>query len=240
MSRAWIVRALIGWSGCLPGLSVSAQTGPSLPPTNLPGITVTAPYTSVHGGYLISGDFKVDPRMPSVVFPAQALVKDDILSIQPLRLADNEYLVLQECASADCREAHIVRVWNAAGATDPAGNSGNRLWIKHENKYFIWLKRFPWQASAISCAQCGIEFSAFRQQSPPLVLIPVGTLAAYNRTALRAAEVAAPVPVESQKHEGSTFVVTFQGGSTVRIKRMHAAGDTSRAEATPSPLPINP
>lgn len=223
MSRRWVVRAVIGWSCCLPTLPVLAQTDPSLTPTNLPGITVTAPYTTEHGGYLISGDFKVDPRMPSVVFPAQPLVKDDILSIQPLRLADNEYLVLQECARTDCSEAHIVRVWNADGATDAAGNSEDRIWIKHENKYFIWLKRLPWQASAMSCGRCGNRFSSFRQMSPPLILIPVGALAAYNRKALLAAETAAPIPVESQKHEGSTFVVTFKGGSTVRIKRMHAA-----------------
>lgn len=223
MRRPWIARAVSGWGGCLLALPALAQTGPPQPPTELPGITVTAPYTSLHGGYLISGDFKVDPRMPSVVFPAQALVKDDILSIQPLRLADNEYLVLQECARADCREAHIVRVWNADGATDSAGNSGNRLWIKHENKYFIWLKRLPWQAQAMSCGQSGNRHASFKQLSPPLILIPVGTLAACNRKALLAAEIAAPVPVASQKHEGSTFVVTFKGGSTVRIKRMHAA-----------------
>lgn len=233
MRRPWIVRVVIGCCGCLPALPAPAQDDRLPPPTDLPGITVTAPYTSVHGGYLISGDFKVDPRMPSVVFPAQPLVKDDILSIQPLRLADNEYLVLQECARADCREAHVVRVWNAAGATDPAGNSADRIWIQHENKYFIWLKRFPWEASAIGCAQCGTGFSAFRQLSPPLVLIPVGTLAAYNRKALLAAETTAPVAVESHKHEGPTFVVTFKGGSTVRIKRMHAASDTARGDAAP-------
>lgn len=233
MRRPWIAPALIGCCGCLPALSARAQDDRPPPPTELPGITVTAPYTSLHGGYLISGDFKVDPRMTSVVFPAQPLVKGDILGIQPLRLADNEYLVLQECARADCSQAHVVRVWNAAGATDPAGNSADRVRIRHENKYFIWLKRFPWQASAVGCAACGIGFSAFRQLSPPLVLIPVGTLAAYNRNALLAAESAPPVAVESQKHEGPTFVVTFEGGSTVRIKRMHAASETAGGDAAP-------
>jgi hypothetical protein len=68
----------------LASLTASAQT-------SLPAVNVTAPsYLSQHGGYLISGDFKVDPRMPSVVFPAQALVKDDILSIEPVHLQDNE------------------------------------------------------------------------------------------------------------------------------------------------------
>src|SRR6185312_13751299 len=113
MKERRIAGAMIGWSLCLAALPASAQT-------NLPGITVTAPYTSMHGGYLISGDFKVDPRMPQVVFPAQALVKDDILSVQPIHLADDEYLVLQECATADCSQAAIVRVWDA-GACDHAG-----------------------------------------------------------------------------------------------------------------------
>ena len=31
-----------------------------------------------------------------------------------------------------------------------------------------------------------------------------------------------PVQVAQQKHEGSDYVVIYQGGSTVRIKRMHA------------------
>jgi len=111
--------------------------------TTLPGITVTAPYTEHHGGYVISGDFKVDPRMPYVVFPALALVKDDILSVRPLRLNDDEYLVLQECAVADCSQAHLVRVWGYAGALTPVSNSDYRIWIRHENKYFIWLMRLP-------------------------------------------------------------------------------------------------
>ena len=217
MNGSRIAGAVIGWSLCLSALPASAQT------TNLPGITVTAPYTSMHGGYLISGDFKVDPRMPQVVFPAQALVKDDILSVQPIHLADDEYLVLQECATADCSQAAIVRVWDAGGATTLVQNSEYRIWIKHENKYFIWLKRLPWISSMASCQQCGSRFTSFARMSPPLTLIPDGQAAAYNRKALAAAEAADPVPVQSQKHEGSTFVVTFEGGSTVRIRRMHAA-----------------
>ena len=79
-------------SGCC-ALASSA----TLAQTDLPGVKVTAPlYSSQHGGYLISGDFKVDPRMSSVVFPAQALAQGDILSIEPTSLQDDEYLVLQE------------------------------------------------------------------------------------------------------------------------------------------------
>lgn len=222
MNKPWIVPVVIGWCLCLLVCPALAQTDPTLPQTNLPEVTVTAPYSRTHGGYLISGDFKVDSRMPFVVFPAQALVKDDILSIQPIQLADDEYLVLQECARADCSEAHVVRVWNAGGATGRIGNSENRIWIKHENKYFIWLKQLPWLPPGASCRLCGSRFNNFQAISPPLTLIPVGLLAAENRQALQAARTAAPIPVQSQKHDDATFVVTFKGGSTVRIKRMHA------------------
>lgn len=182
--------------------------------TTLPGVTVTAPYTEHHGGYVISGDFKVDPRMPYVVFPALALVKDDILSVRPLRLNDDEYLVLQECAVADCSQAHLVRVWGDAGALTPTGNSDYRIWIRHENKYFIWLMRLP---------DIPTGFTQFSLTSPPLTLVPVGRAAAFHRLELQNGQNNHPIPVQSYKHEGATFVVTFASGSIVRIKRMHAA-----------------
>jgi hypothetical protein len=232
MNKAWIVRTLVGTSLCLLGIPATAQTPPAPPQTSLPEVTVTMPYTTTHGGYLISGDFKVDPRMPSVVFPAQALIKDDILSIEPIHLQDDEYLVLQECASADCHVASVVRVWNSA---DLGGDNMrfNRVWITHENKYFIWLKRLP-EVSGASCGQgnlmfdpratkCGGHFTSFQQLSPPLMLIPTGALTAFHQDAVQKAVQTDPVQVAQQKHEGSDYVVIYKGGSTVRIKRMHAA-----------------
>lgn len=219
--------ARIFWSCslALASLGVSAQT-------NLPGVEVTAPaYASHHGGYLISGDFKVDPRMPSVVFPAQALVKDDILSIEPIHLQDDEYLVLQECAVADCHEASLVRVWSSSnlGGDD---TRYNRVWITHENKYFLWLKRLP-EVSGRSCGQgkllfdsaatqCGSHFISFQKISPPLMLVPDGDLAAFHQEALQKSMQADPVQVAQHKHEGSAYVVTYEGGSTVVVRRMHS------------------
>lgn len=188
--------------------------------TSLPGVTVTAPYTRTHGGYVISGDFRVDARMPTVVFPAQALVKDDILSVRPVHLDDDEYLVLQECASADCRTAHVVRVWTADGAVGQVRQSDSRVWIQHENKYFIWMQRMP--VIQGGCMGCASHFAEFRLFSPPMTLVPTGVEAANNR-ALLASQPPRAVPVAEQVHEGATFVVRFQGGSTVRIQRMHAA-----------------
>ena len=219
--------ARIVWSCslALASFAVSAQT-------DLPGVEVTAPaYSSHHGGYLISGDFKVDPRMPSVVFPARALVKDDILSIEPVHLQDDEYLVLQECAVADCHEASLVRVWSSSniGGDDMRYN---RVWITHEDKYFIWLKRLP-EVSGRSCGQgrlmfdsaatqCGSHFTNFQKISAPLMLVPIGALAAFHQEALQKAVQADPVRVTQQKHDGSAYVVSFQGGSTVVIRRMHS------------------
>jgi hypothetical protein len=228
MKQVLIVSGLV-----LASLAASAQT-------SLPAVNVNAPpFSSQHGGYLISGDFKVDPRMPSVVFPAQALVKDDILSIEPVHLQDNEYLILQECASADCHEASLVRYWSS---DDIGGDDTrhNRVRITHENKYFIWLKRLP-DVSGQSCGQgwfkfdptttkCGGHFTSFQQISPPLMLIPSGDLAAYHQDVLQKAIQSDPVQVAQQTHEGSTYVVTYEGGSTVRVRRMHATKDNQLAE----------
>jgi hypothetical protein len=206
--------------------------------TTLPTVKVDAPaYSSQHGGYLVSGDFRVDAHMPSVVFPAQALVKDDILSIEPIHLQDDEYLVLQECASVDCHEASLVRYWNS---NDIGGDDTrhNRVWITHENKYFIWLKRLP-EVSGASCGQgwfkgysqtikCGGHFTVFQQISAPLMLVPDGDLAAYHQDALQKAIQSDPVLVAKETHEGSTYVVTYEGGSTVRIRRMHASHETGK------------
>ena len=190
--------------------------------TDLPRVTVTAPYTTVRGGYVISSDFRVDPRMPSVVFPAQALQQDDILSIRPVHLNPDEYLVLQECAQADCAQAANVRVWNSAGAVNTyVGANSERIWIKHENKYFIFLKRLPLVTGA--CGGCGDSFTSFEPLSPPMTLYPSGQAARMMQAKLAEHADDPAIPVESQTHEESEYVVRFEGGSTVRIKRMHAA-----------------
>jgi hypothetical protein len=215
MKQRFVMCAWIAWMAYLFSATLLAQT-------NLAPVEVTAPaYTSHHGGYLISGDFKTDPHIPSVVFPSQALVADDILSIEPVYLGENDYLVVQECATADCRQASIVRVWNADGATTAVQNSEDRILIRHENKYFIWLKRFP-DPTVPACDACGDHYKSFEAFSPPMMLIPNGLLAAYNKDALLAAESENPVPIKAQEHQGSTYVVTYEGGSVVRIRRMHA------------------
>ncbi len=73
--------------------------------------------------------------------------------------------------------------------------------------------------------KCGGHYTGFQKVSPPLMLIPDGDLAAFHQDAVQKAIMADPVQVTRQAHEGSTYVVTYEGGSTVRIRRMHAARD---------------
>jgi hypothetical protein len=208
--------------------AVALATDPP-PQVDLPGITVDGTYTTHHGGYEVSSDFRVDPRMPTVVFPAQALVKGDVLSIEPVRINDDEYLVLQECAQADCALAAVRRVWNHLGSLATEGANGQRILIQHENKYWIWLKRLP----LVQAQSAGSFFTSFEGVSPPMVIRPRGDLAQVMRAELEGQEAIPPVPVVSQVHEGNSFVVTFQGGSTVRIRRMHASADAPPDPVTP-------
>ncbi len=200
-----------------------AAVAPARAQTDLPNVTVTAPYTRVWGGYVISGNFRVDAKMPTVVFPAKPLRRHDILVVQPVHLDDNDYLVLQECASENCHQAKLVRVWTAVGSPMPHRHGETKVWIRHENKYWLWIKRLPDISARQQCDQCGLYFSTFDPVSPPMTLIPEGALAAYYPAEINDAEKDNPIPVKSSKHEGSTFVVTYADGSIVRIRRERAA-----------------
>jgi hypothetical protein len=195
----------------------------------LPEVTVKGDiHDEHHGGYVISGDFQVDAHMGSVIFPSVALDKGDILSVQPLRLADDEYFVLQECISSDCVRAQVLRVWGPFGATTEF-HDPNRLSIPHDGKYFLWMEQLkPGPAPP----EAGVWFTQFDTYSPPLVLNPIGRLAAYSATQIAQAQTAGPVHVKAVEREGSTFVATFATGAVVRLKRMRAAGpdDTDQSK----------
>ena len=216
---------LLVLSSILGLVTPSASGQQATPPSGveLPRVTVTADaYTESHGGYLVSGDFRTDPRMPGVVFPATALVEGDVLSIEPQYLNGNDYVVLQECASDDCSTSRIVRVWSSVPGHPIGGGNDRRIQIPHENKYWIWAKRLP-EISRPDCDTCSTRFTSFERYGPPMTITPTGEEARYHRTELDAVAGTDPLPVTKQQHEGSTFVITFAGGSTVRIRRMHAA-----------------
>ncbi len=184
----------------------------------LPGVDVRAPkWEERHGGYLISSNFEVDPKMSAVIYPAEAFQKDDIVSVRLTQMKDDEYFVLQECISTDCTQAHILRVWNAYGALGITAHKDDRVWIPHDGKFFMWMQRF-----SMSGFRNG-PFTGYEPLSPPLVLNPTGTPEQFRAVDVKAAQERGPVKVVSSSHDGSSFVLRFEGGTSVLIQRMHAA-----------------
>jgi hypothetical protein len=191
-------------------LNVTAQTV-------LPGVDVRAPkWEERHGGYVISGNFEVDTHMSAVVYPAEPFQKDDIVNVKLMHMKDDEYFVLQECIVADCTQARIVRAWNAYGALDVTAHVPDRVWIPHEGKFFMWMQRFPMIGSRG-------PFTGYEPVSPPLVFNPTGSPEQFHSCDVKAAQEKGPVKVLSSTHDGSSFVLRFDGGTSVLIQRMHAA-----------------
>ncbi len=194
-------------------LFLGAWVSSSAAQTLLPEVKVIEPaHEESHGGYLNSGDFKVDDRMKAVIFPAEAFKKDDIINVQIIQILRDEYFVLQECISADCTQAQVVRVWNVSGALGVDYHDPFRLWIQHEGKYFFWLQKFPMPD--------GLEFTSYRRFSPPLVLNPEGSPDTMHVADVAAAQAAGPTPVRQTEFEGASFVATFTSGTTIRVKRL--------------------
>lgn len=196
-------------------LAFAVGTDCSVAQTVLPKVDVTAPkWETRHGGYLISSNFQVDPRLSAVVYPAEAFQKDDILDVRPSHMRDDEYFVLQECSSSDCSQGHVLRVWRPSGAIGTI-NDPYRVLIPHEGKFFMWMQRFPMAG--------GGAFSGYEASSPPLVLNPLGTPEQFHQCDVKAAQARGPVKVVSSDHDGSQLALHFETGSTVFIQRMHAA-----------------
>jgi hypothetical protein len=185
--------------------------------TTLPGVDVRAPkWEYHHGGYVVSSNFQLDPKMSAVVYPAEPFQKDDIVAVRLMQMHDDEYFVLQECASTDCTQAHILRAWNAYGALGVTAHEPDRVWIPHEGKYFLWMQRLPMSGGVP-------PFTGYEPLSPPLVLNPTGTAEQFHACYVKAAQERGPVRVLSTTHDGSSYVIRYEGGTSVLIRRMHAA-----------------
>lgn len=203
-----LISLLVVVGGAAAAQEASAQT-------MLPKIDVSAPkWESRHGGYLISSNFQIDPRLSAVVYPAEAFQKDDILDVRTSHMHDDEYFVLQECSSADCTQGHMLRVWRRSGAIGTIQDPF-RVSIPHEGKFFMWMQRFPMAG--------GGAFSGYEASSPPLVLNPLGTPEQFDLCDVKAAQARGPIRVASSEHDGAQLALHFETGSTVFIQRMHAA-----------------
>ena len=185
--------------------------------TVLPRVDVTAPYTTRHGGYVISSNFDVDSKMSAVVFPKDPLQKGDILFVKAQNLLQDEYLVLQECSRPDCTMGRILRVWNHFGALGITAHDPYRVWIPHEGKFFIWLQRFPLHGYDQA------PFEGFEAFSPPLVLNPLGDAEQFQVARVEDVQQLGPEKVISTRHDGMDYIIRYESGTSVLVERMRAA-----------------
>jgi hypothetical protein len=171
------------------------------------------------GGYLVSTDFTVDAKNHSVISLPAAARRDDLLWIRPLRLNNDEYLILQKCMSPDCKEAQVVRAWNALGHMGRDLISSNKIPIQPGVRYMLWMQHISTQG--------GNSFSLYQRNSPPLVLIPEGSPALFEASDLQSAREHGPTRIEKSSIGGSAFIATFEGGSVVRMKVLRAKSNAA-------------
>lgn len=199
-------------------LFAGCMAGPAIAQTLLPKVDVNAHQREEqHGGYLISSDFKVDPHIPAVVYPAEPLETGDILSVRLTQMKDDEYFILQECVANPCIKAHILRAWNAYGALDATAHQPDRVWIPHTGKFFMWMQHIPMSGSSTG------PFTGYEPLSPPMVFNPTGTAEQFHATDVSAAQAKGPERVVATRHDGLSYVIRFDSGTSVLIQRMHAA-----------------
>jgi hypothetical protein len=181
-------------------------------------------FTPEFGGYLVSTDFTIDAKRHAVISLPASARKGDLLSIRPLRLNNNEYLVLQKCDPNDCSEAQVVRAWNALGYMGPYAVLSNKIPIEPGAKYLLWMQHISTQGS--------YSFSLYDRDSPPLVFKPVGTPLLFQASDMEGARLRGPTPIKSSSTDGGTFIATFDGGSVVKMKLLRAK---SRSAASLAP-----
>ena len=180
-----------------------------------------APSSNQYGGYLVSTDFTVDSKDHTVISLPAGARPGDLLSIRPLRLNNDEYLILQRCKLPDCTDAQVVRAWNAAGHMGPDPVISNKIPIARDATYMLWMQRISTQG--------GNSFSLYERNSPALVFIPAGSAEIFQASDLAGARKHGPTRIDRSSQGSGVFTAKFEGGSVVRMKLLRRA---EKAEAT--------
>jgi hypothetical protein len=167
-------------------------------------------FVPVYGGYLVSADFILDAKNHDVISPPTAMRQGDLLRIRPLRLNNDEYLILQKCKLPDCTQSQVVRAWNALGHMGPDLLISNKVPIEADSTYMLWMQRIPTRG--------GDSFSLYERNSPPLVFRPAGSPQIVSASDLEGARKRGPTPIEQSSTVGSVFIAKFEGGSVVRMQ----------------------
>lgn len=174
-------------------------------------------FSSQYGGYRVSTDFTVDGKDQTVISLPVGVRSGDLLSIHPLRLNSDEYLILQKCETPDCTEATVVRAWNALGYMRPDLINSNKIPLKAGARYMLWMQRISTQGSG--------SFSLYERNSPPLVFTPAGSPAIFLASDLAGARKHGPTPIDRSSKESGVFLAKFEGGSVVRMKLLRVAAN---------------
>jgi hypothetical protein len=179
-------------------------------------------FSTQYGGYRVSTDFTVDGKDHAVISLPVGARPGDLLSIRPLRLNNDEYLILQECNTLECTEATVVRAWNALGHMRPDLNNSDKVPIKAGARYMLWMQRISTQGSN--------SFFLYERNSPPLVFTPAGSPETFAASDLAGAK-RGPARVERSSKEGGVFIAKFEGGSVVRMKLLRVATNNDATAA---------
>lgn len=180
-----------------------------------------APFSQQYGGYLVSTDFSVDAKDHTVISLPVGARPGDLLSIRPLRLNNDEYLILQKCKLPGCTEPQVVRAWNASGHMGPDLVTSNKIPIVRDTTYMLWMQRISTRG--------GNSFSLYERNSPALVFIPAGSAEAFEASDLAGARKRGPTPIDRSSQESGVFAAKFEGGSVVRMKLLRRV---EKADAT--------
>ena len=199
---AQITKSISGLLLCmtLPALAMALAT-----PTD-------AGFRSQRGGYRSSNAFSEDPNRRGVIVPPAALRTGDWLLIEPLRINSDEYLILQACVDADCSTAQVVRAWNAYGRMGPYPMLTRKVRVESGVRYMLWLQRVPTKGNG--------SFKLIERDAPPLVFVPDGAPELMRVADLEAARDHGPSLIKRALAERTSFVVTFDRGSVVRMKAL--------------------
>jgi hypothetical protein len=180
-----------------------------------------APFSNQYGGYLVSTDFSVDSKAHTVISLPVGAHPGDLLSIRPLRLNNDEYLILQRCKLPGCTEPQVVRAWNASGHMGPDLVTSNKIPIARDATYMLWMQRISTKG--------GNSFSLYERNSPALVFIPAGSAEIFEASDLAGARERGPTRIDRSSQERGVFTAKFEGGSVVRMKLLRRA---EKADAT--------
>ncbi|MGA7540092.1 MAG: hypothetical protein WBW93_15155 [Steroidobacteraceae bacterium] len=196
------------------GIALALACAMLAPPAQAAAESGCPRFVAVQGGYAVSAAFSVVGEHHAIIVLPKCLRARDLLSIRPLRLNPDEYLVLQKCKPAACSQAEVVRAWNSSGYMGPYPVLTDKIPVEAGTSYLLWMQHVPIPGTDI--------FRLIERRGPPLVFKPFGCLTAfpYAQRALQAARKSGPERITNAVRQGGTFVATFQDGSVVRMQAL--------------------